>query len=119
MLVGLVVVDRELAELLGLFLELLVGAAQVLLEVGDFVSVLVQLALGLVLVDREVQAELFKNLNGSLWLQSFELRGDLSGSTCENLELFAHKEVLEVRDLTNELFEKDTASLNELSIIVV
>jgi len=67
-LVGLVIVDREFAELLGLFLKLLVGTAQVLLEVGDFVPVGVQLALCLVLVDREVQAELLQDLNGSLVL---------------------------------------------------
>ena len=97
----------------------MVGAAQVLLEVGDFVSVLVQLALSLVFVDREVEAELFEDLNGSLGLQSFELRGNFTGSASKYLELFAHEEVLEVRDLTDELFEENTASLDKLGIVVV
>lgn len=70
-LVGLVVVDGVLAEALGLFLQASVGTVKEGLEGRDFVLVLQHFAVRLVLVDREVQSELLKDLNWALGLQTF------------------------------------------------
>ena len=52
------------------YLKLDKGLVQVSLESLDFVLVLVHLLLSLVLVNREIQAELLQSFDGSLRLES-------------------------------------------------
>ena len=73
----------------------------------------------LVFIDREVETELFKDFNWALNLDSIELSGDFSISTSEKLELFTFKKILEVRDISYNLFEDDATSLDKFWVVVV
>ncbi len=75
--------------------------------------------MSLLFVNREVKAEFLENLNWALRFKSLKLSCDFAGAAGENLELLALKQIVKVRQLTNELLKQNTASLNKLSIVIV
>lgn len=118
-LVGLLVVDRVLTELLSLFLERHIGLGQEGGEVLDLFLVGSHLLMGLVFVDREVETEFLKDLDGALLFKGFELASDFTSATSKDLEFFALQEIFKVRQLADELLKEDATSLYELSIVIV
>ena len=96
-----------------------VGSCEELLELGNLVLIGEHLTLCLVFIDCKVQSVLLEDVDWALWIKSLKLASDLALASCKNLELFALKQVLEVRDFSNEFLEEDTTSLNELSIIAI
>ena len=93
-----------------------VRSAQELLKHGDLLLVGKHLAVGLVLVDREVSAELCKHLARLGGLEAIELGGHFAGTAEEDLALSALQQIVEDRKLSDELLHERTSSLNKLAL---
>jgi hypothetical protein len=101
------------------YLELHVGLGQEGGEVLDLVLVGSHLLMGLVFVNREVEAEFLKDLDGTLLFKGFELTSHFTSAASKDLELFALQKIFKVRQLADELFKEDATSLDEFSIVIV
>ena len=81
--------------------------------------VLEHLTSRLILIDAEISAILFQDLNRPLRFQRVQLTCHLAGTPAENLEFSALEKIVEVGNLADELLEKNAPFFQELVILVV
>ena len=81
--------------------------------------VLEHLTSRLILIDAEISAILFQDLNRPLRLQRVQLTCHLAGTPAENLEFSALEKIVEVGNLADELLEENAPFFQELVILVV